>query len=1012
MDLEMRLAHLKGEIISANTILNDNLDLSKFRVLGLDFFREEDMDPEEAVFFRGRDNVDKNIPFLTRTHFRNKDGNFCVPVFRIIGELGENECNYSIRFGISDSYNKQHRMYLYNGYFLDLPFGKYRKKNRESQYEFEYSHAIEDSSLGINQVGTTNIYVYKNKELVSKHQLIVLPSTMSYQDVEVMIKELTSISRELIAIPYEKEIKDKLYMGNRKVDFSKLDNFTMYLQYINMRLDNLVHIFNKICQNPHEDLETVSQKFPLSKIPKITSKLISQYIKNPTRRTYKTNKKRKSFNIYEHRLIKYRLYQLRKYIDNQNMYNQGLHKEQYDMAEKNMNELISEGKINNSHLHGSELLNKLQENKNKINREIEEKKSNIISYMRSVSNHTDPTLPMTHSRINIVQSTTPGIKTYKNKMSFVFKPKWFSSDETSSMRTGWYSAGCYISEIEIELNHPDEMYYFLETLLDSFLDNQEKKNINIEFDGVVNWAISKETSRYTSKKLTIYRIYNLFVNGKGVPKRADISDEKIYDFLYKLYIDFFKGESKTYEVNTFYLEAIKEYEKQYLSNKNGIGINAEKLLKSIYDKIDKLLHLPIMINVPIHEEKEHLTQIFTNDYNYHMVYKILKEMNTFLEFSFVGDKDKIILKKLDRIYEYWVLTKMLQKLVLSYHWIPDSQDRLRKFLHLFFYNVSQNEKNNKIDHTGYPVVSLYRKSYSYNGNEDIMHLDLYYDSQVQESLFQNKNVLFNVADKEIRKALKLSPDFLFRISKGNLEKSKRNLEKIFIVDAKCKNYNEMGKDSWLKGDLLGVAAYKYVYRLHKYLKKDVSAAFIVHPDISQYAGNPNRYLGKYVTYDAYGDKRFSRKLEGDDFFRYPLKGAELDDNDGQRSSLIGSYYLRPYSAQNNNSSLNLTLYFKEIFEYFMEDWGECWNCGSNSIKMETRYTRSGYKKYYYYCNDCHAFWVKTHCDTCHKPIIKHYKNYFIETNHNAWHVQCPHCSPFSHMKDESYEDNLEPYYPS
>ena len=1003
MELEMRLAHLKGEIISINEITNNDLNLNEFRVLGLDFFLEEDMTPEEAVFFRGKDDINRNIPFITRTHFRNRDGDFCMPVFHIIRESDEKESDYSIRFGILDSYDTQHDMYLYNGYFLDLPFGKYKKQNGGAQYKFEYSHAIEDLSLGINQVGTTNIYVYKNNKLVSKHQLIVLPSTMSYQDVEAMIKELTSISRELIAIPYEKQIKHKLYMGNKKADFSKLDNFNIYLQYLNMRLDNLMYIFNKICQNPHEDLETVSQKYPLNKIPKITSKLISQYIRNPARRTYKTNTKRKSFNIYEHRLIKYRLYQLRKYLDNQNVYNQGLRKEQYDIAEKNMNDLISVGKIGNSYLHGPELLNKLQENKNKIEGEIEAQKSNIISYMMSVSKHTDPDIPMMHSKINIVQSEPPEIRRYKNKMSFVFKPKWFSRNETSSMHTGWYSAGHYISEIEIELNHPDETYGILKILLYSFLDNQEKKNINIEFDGVVNWDILKKSSRYTSKKLTIYRIYNLIVN--GVPKRTNISDKKIYDFFYKLYIDFFRGESKTYEVNTFYLEAIKEYEKQYLTNKDGIGITAKKLLKSIYDKIDKVLYSPIMINVPLREEKEHLTQIFTNDYNYHMTYKILKEMNTFLEFSFVGDKDKIILKKLDRIYEYWVLTKMLQKLVLSYHWIPDSQDNFRKFLHLFFYDVSQNEKNNKIDHTGYPVVYLHRKSHSCNGkSEDNMHLTLYYDSQVLESIFQSKVIPFSTADKEIRKSLRLSPDFLFRISKGNLEK-------IFIVDAKCKNYDEMGNNSWVKGDLLGVAAYKYVYRLHKYLKKDVSAAFIVHPDISQYAGNPNRYLGKYVTYDAYGDKRFSRKLEGDDFFRYPLKELELDDNDKQRCSLIGSYYLRPYTAQTNNSSLNLALYFKEIFEYFMEDWEECWNCGSHSIKMEIHYTRSGYKKYYYYCNDCHAFWVKTHCDTCHKTIMKHYKNYFIETNHNAWHVQCPHCSPFSHIKDESYKDNLEPYYP-
>lgn len=995
MEIEMRLAHLEGEIISSNEISKSDFNPREFKVLGLEFFLEEDMEPEEAIFFRGKDDVDQNIPFITKTHFRNKNKDFCIPVFHLTIEPDEKESDFSLRFGLSNVYDEQHEMYCYNGYFFDLPRGKYKKEN--GQYVFEYSSKPEELTLGISQVGTSNIYVYKNnREVESIHKLIVLPSTMTYQDVEKMIKEISSISRELVSMPYEEQIKQKVYTGSQCVDIAKLDSFDIYLQYLNMRLDNFAETFKKICKKPYEELESFSEKCSLNKIPKINNKIIFQYIKNPARKKYKTNIKRKSFNIYEHRLIKYRLCQLREYLDNQSAYNHDLHKEQYDMAEKNISDLLNKKGINDMPSYGEDLLSQLQRKRDEIYQKIKKQKTNIISTMKLASKHAIPNIPNSHLKIKIVQSKPPEIKRTTDKISFVFKPEWAGNNHS-----GWKSIGIsmhFISEIEIELNCPSETYNILRVLLNSFLNNQERKDINIEFNGVFKWD--------NPRKLVIYRVYDLIVDNNK--KNITLSDEEIYIRLCNFYIDFINGESKVYEEDRFYLGAIQEYEEQYQHNKNGIGVNAKKLLKNLYNKIDRLLALPMIVDVPNRKENAHLTQIFTNDYNYHKVYKILEEMDTFLDFSFTGDKDKLVLKKLDRIYEYWILTKILQKLVITYHWLPTSGDDFRMFMHSLFYDISENEKNNRVEHTGYPIIRLYRKAYSSNGNTgSSMHLDLYYDTKIKESLFDNciiNDIMINGAKKDIINALNLSPDFLFRIKKGQSEH-------LFIMDAKCKNYAEMGVNSWLDGDLLGVAAYKYIYRLHKFLKKDISAAFIVHPDISQYIGNPNRYLGKYVTYDAYGDRRFSRKLEGCDFFQYPLKEIELGDNDKQRNSLIGSYYLRPYTAKNNNSSLNLTLYFQEIFEYFMEDWEECWNCGSHSITRETHYTRSGYKKYYYYCNDCHAFWVKTHCDTCHKTIIKHYKNYFIETKHNAWHVQCPHCSPFLRKKDESYEDNLEPYYP-
>ena len=83
-----------------------------------------------------------------------------------------------------------------------------------------------------------------------------------------------------------------------------------------------------------------------------------------------------------------------------------------------------------------------------------------------------------------------------------------------------------------------------------------------------------------------------------------------------------------------------------------------------------------------------------------------------------------------------------------------------------------------------------------------------------------------------------------------------------------------------------------------------------------------------------------------------------------------------------------------MFEYFLEKWQICWECGSNDVDKIQLKTEK-YEKYHMSCNKCKFFWVKNHCDKCatlgsHTMIIKHAINYHNEKD-GTWYVRCPKC---------------------
>ncbi len=169
----------------------------------------------------------------------------------------------------------------------------------------------------------------------------------------------------------------------------------------------------------------------------------------------------------------------------------------------------------------------------------------------------------------------------------------------------------------------------------------------------------------------------------------------------------------------------------------------------------------------------------------------------------------------------------------------------------------------------------------------------------------------------------------------------------------------------------GVCANKYIHEIKKLTGEKISMAFIVHPDKTR----GKNFLGKYVTYNATVEpqlKTLFKEIPGD-------------------KQQIGSFYLLPYDGITlNQSEINLSLFFKMMFEYFLGCWTKCWECGSDLVDITPLLTNGGYEKYYMHCEKCGAFWVKTHCHYCHNHLVKHYINYHVENKGN-WLVLCPKC---------------------
>ena len=395
------------------------------------------------------------------------------------------------------------------------------------------------------------------------------------------------------------------------------------------------------------------------------------------------------------------------------------------------------------------------------------------------------------------------------------------------------------------------------------------------------------------------------------------------------------------------IQQINMIEKKYKSYESARDemITKDQKLDRVCEKIDRLIAYNLFNKVSDRNSRWKLTQIFSNDKNYSKLYKLLRKLDKKLEYTDSFNAEDIIVKKVDKLYEYWMLIKMLYILTIDLKWKLEDNADISKLISDFF-NARKNKELEEIS------VRLTHEDFEnkISGRRPI-EMKMFYNWK-----FINKK----------------TPDFALKVKVGNVKNYGIN-EKWFFIDAKYRDYESMGDIYWYH-DINAVAIKKYIFSFDD---REVGASFIAHTDPKM----------KYTYYGGFFNKDL---VDG-------LPDWKLDNP----SHKFGSFYFGP---RNEESLLGEAEWFKTfmklILEYhFMNEelWRICWNCGSYNTYVKNDFTEGGKEKYHITCNDCHSFWVRNHCvDNSEHKLVKHALNGYHKEriDGDPWYVKCPECDNY------------------
>lgn len=495
---------------------------------------------------------------------------------------------------------------------------------------------------------------------------------------------------------------------------------------------------------------------------------------------------------------------------------------------------------------------------------------------------------------------------------------------------------------------------------------QIDKSPNVNLTPVTSNLKPYSIKHVTQKTLIDMKIYSYKPKFKSTTylKNTDIYENQIIKLtLLKLYekVEFYEAtfnktiNSKLEDLNNINREFqdmdSKSYNKLETGFKASINNQIDDLNQiktklrwsKILDKLNYLLNLELFQNVKVNYCTWKPTQIFINDINYKKVYynltKLDKELN--ITNSIYSIK-KLNLTHTYRIYEYWCFYKMIYILVTEQRWkLENSKDLNYALTEYINSNTSKNDIKAKLNH---PL-----------GNWDILNLTIEY----------NKSKYYSQSDY-------LKPDYTFKFSLNN------NLEQIVYLDAKYRNYDEQGYKVWVY-DICNVAVKKYMDKF-----KDTNnypiASFIIHTDSNF----------QYTYWGGTSNKLISDKLNRNGLNIY------LNQSNSPEHS-FGAFSFLPDNTKNFKIFIKMILEYKLYYYmnlYYDENsalFNYCWNCGeTQNIDKQIKITKGNYIKYYYLCNTCKEFWIKTHCDKGNHILIKHLENYH-SLNNSKWFVKCPKC---------------------
>lgn len=938
MKLKMYLIRIIGKSFSVNEqTLPNSFCIADIKCL--------DDESDYANFVQREDLSEEGKPYVTQTHYAVTGiPGFYVPAFEILPEKGETTDCCELRYGqdTNNTFTLTNQKIVVDGkeisIFFDMPRGKYKKeqKNGEGVIYYEYEKDEQKSALGAIQPGFTNIYIYKNGELIGKRELQVLPSGLNTDEMMAMIDELYFMRRELVSFDFKEPGKYFLHAKYR--EFTERDSWPQALIFIEKRLDELAKFLRKIERNLHGELITINEYVATQKLKKIDANIVRQYVKNPSRNQYCCQGAYFSDDIYEHRLLYTKLQSLKHFVEKETQVHNKL------LEGKKRTNTLNMGIFTDSNTHSIEKLT--EQVNNIIKRGGADFDRSAAIMFTSLCQTRDVSVVYTSKMFQSCVCIRDNLNTGISGVYLDIRPIWINGKTDYRFQitfndTNESSKRYYIHTVRIAVDD-----FRLLLMIYGELSKEGKNHIDhtIKMSGRLYGIQTQTMDKYTVWAFVFTKINSIWIDDVPIEWKnmdIDIARQSLRNIYVTSLID---------DKYIFPLSQVKALsnERTWLDSRHADDTEAQnKIAVCLSSKLFRKYE-----GKAISPEPWRMTQIFTNDRNYHAAYSLLKNMDKILDFSVNYDSEKIFHKKMDKIYEYWLLAKILETLIVIQRWEPiDEENSPSRFIDRIIQEKFQ----------GIPI-----KLQRYGKNSKLL-LELYYDTELKDSLTQNSS--------------NLRPDYLFKITNES-----QSITKYFILDAKYRNYQAQGKKEWLNEDMVEICADKYIRRIESETGIKISAAFIVHSDGTPHvAGIGNTTAGRYVTFNARSNPECKNELNS------RLSAVTYRGDLYQ----VGSFYMLPVtsSRKENFSQEHIITFFSLIFEFFFGETHICWHCGSDDVNTKFLSTIGGFSKTHIRCKSCGAFWVATHDKSCRGAVklIKHLFNYHTEANNQIWHVFCPRC---------------------
>lgn len=942
---------MKVKALMAKFILDKEqiqIQNGKFIYKDVIFLENPEQYPELLVGIENRHKI-----FVAQSHFRGMErgSEFYVLVFQLIDLAdGEDPSDFEIKY--SPKKEKLEKELYYDEkrqIFFDQP-----KLKKGKNKKWSYSNSLDKAVFGSVNAGMFFFNVYRRGATMPVtadfYKACILPSSLSFEKYQVMLNDILNIRKELIMEHNSSKQSIQLMWKYTLEDIEKV------VEQIQSPLLRINHL-------PKTKIEENFIKLPIRNIKKFNSKTVMNLLLNQGNIKSISSRPTESTDIYENQMIYFALSVVKRYLKDSKtfIYKESIKKklelddqvkklvEQYGVHNlTDLEELISDSNTNPFFKvnYCRNMFKKLRPQNNE---------NETIEVIFKVAKYSQNFIPKM-SFINHQLVTTINGSQFDNvnrvfSLDFMYHNQKLQYRIMDGDRRFVPTKG---RKVDFKLITADfQQHVFL--LYNLFnLENPSVINIHalvkkrsMQVDDPLrgNQAKNRNGDYYPDTYEYPIEIVELkSINGIGIPKAITQSDLESWFNQYGVWE--FKEEIRK-QINSLKTKQFKTN-----TQMEEIQANDEKV-KKLIDKLDGYLMLPFLSGVTKKKNRWKLTQIFTNDKNYSMLWKGLRELDKKYEFTSDFKETDFIVKKTDELYEYWILIQIL-KIFHDTGWKSTNGHSFKEVIDYFL-------DGRKLEKVKTGNLEGFRIKMEHTGKKFSNHL--YADGSVTIERLEVV-IHFNeyIAGKK--------PDYAFKLTVFvGEEGQQRRITKWFYLDAKYRNYQEENSYYGWFYDINTVAINNYLNYFHAN-NHPSHASFLIHPDVD----------GRYQFFGGYLNHTMAQNFH---------KVDQLFDRNPRQS--FGSISCTP------GQILNLKAFVKMMIEYhFVEHKTPfiCWECGSTDTDIQHKIIPGSQNiKYHISCNSCGEFWVRTHCDRNGHKLVKHLSdNYHKEEfEHYPWYVKCPAC---------------------